>query len=110
MIHLAFWVALAAAGLLSGALAVRWHSREARLPAKLDTLLLVAAASGVIAWFAQAGSILANASGNVLLNAYVPYGATAITRLATLWATLPGAALTLAALLLVTAALARFDA
>lgn len=101
---LAQWAALVLAGLVAGTFASRWNApdRESRAG---ESLLLAAAAAAVIAWFANAGSLIGGAASNQLLTAYVPIDVEPGYRLAILWATLPGAALTFGVALLVRASL-----
>src|SRR5688572_18369533 len=102
---LAVWAALVLTGILAGTLVSRWRGRERTLSPRIESLLLAAAAGGVIAWFAQAGALIGNSATHDLLAAVVPIETKAGLRLAVLWATLPGAALTMAVALLVAAAL-----
>ena len=102
---LALWAALILVGLLAGTVASRWNARHANVPGG-EKLLLTAAAAGVIAWFANAGSLIGGSASNSLLKAYVPIDVEAGYRLAVLWATLPGASLTFAVALLIIASLA----
>lgn len=102
---LALWAALALSGLATGALMSRWNSTAAGVPPRLDGILLAGAAASVVAWFANAGALLSNSGSSALLTAYVPIDASAAFRLSVLWATLPGAALTLGALALICAVL-----
>lgn len=101
----ALWIALLFTGLLTGTLVARWNAGDSRVPPAMDGLLLAAAAASTVAWFASAGSLIGSSSANELLNAYNPVEGGPGFRLALLWATLPGAALTSAAALLVVAAL-----
>lgn len=100
---LALWAALILVGLLVGTVASSWNARHADV--RGERLLLGAAAAGVIAWFANAGSLIGGSASNSLLKAYVPIDVETGYRLAVLWATLPGASLTFAVALLVTASL-----
>ena len=59
----------------------------------------------VVAWFANAGSLIGNSPTNALLQARVPIESGPGYRLAVLWATLPGGGLTFAASLLIVATL-----
>ena len=102
---LAQWAALVLAGLVAGTFVSRWNERGPD-PRAGEPLLLAAAAAAVIAWFANAGSLIGGAESNQLLRAYVPIEVEPGYRLAVLWATLPGAALTFATALLVRASLA----
>lgn len=101
----ALWLALLLTALLTGTLLAAWNARDERLPERVERLLLAAAAAGVVAWFANAGSLIGTASGIPLLDARVPVAVGPGYRLAVLWATLPGAGLTFAAALLVVATL-----
>ena len=102
---LALWAALILVGLLVGTVASRWNARDAGVRGG-ERLLLAAAAAGVIAWFANAGSLIGGSASNSLLKAYVPIDVETGYRLAVLWATLPGASLTFAMALLVIGSLA----
>jgi hypothetical protein len=102
---LAVWAALVLTGLLTGTLASRWNESDRGHSPQIEKLLLAAAAAGVVAWFANAGALIGASPANDLLAAYLPIDAEAGFRLAVLWATLPGASLTLATILLVSAAL-----
>jgi hypothetical protein len=101
---LALWVSLILTGAVLGTFASRWHAADASVRGA-ENLLLAAAAAGVIAWFANAGSLLGGATSHPLLTAQVPIDVRPGYRLAVLWATLPGCALTVAVALLVLAAL-----
>ena len=102
---LALWVAVILTGILAGTFAIRWN--ESRPIDRLsETLIFGAAAAGVVALFAHAGALLGGGT-DVLYTANVPIPVNTGFRLAVLWATLPGAALSLAVILLVRAALAR---
>lgn len=103
---LAVWAAFVLAALLTGALISRWSSAEHASFPRVEGLVLAAAAAGVVAWFAQVGALMGNSASNELLAAYVPIATTPGFRVAVLWASLPGACLTLAMMLLVLAALA----
>lgn len=102
---LAVWPALVLAALLTGALIARWSSGEQAPSPRLEGLVLAAAAAGVVAWFAHLGALIGNSTSNELLAAFVPIATPALIRVAVLWATLPGACLTFAVILLVLAAL-----
>jgi hypothetical protein len=102
---LALWAALGLVGLLAGMFASRWNAAESHVRGG-EGMLLAAAAAGVIAWFANAGSLIGGSASNNLLNGHVPIDVEPGYRLAVLWATLPGAALTFAVALLVGASLA----
>lgn len=101
----AVWATLVLAALLTGALSARWNSGERAPSRRVEGLLLTAAAAGVVAWFAQVGALIGNSTSNELLAAFVPIETPAGFRVAVLWATLPGAVLTFAVVLLVWAAL-----
>jgi hypothetical protein len=101
---LALWIAVILTGILAGTFAVRWN--ESRPLDRLgETLIFGAAAAGVVALFAHAGALLGGAT-DALYTANVPIPVNTGFRLAVLWATLSGAALSLALILLVRAALA----
>jgi hypothetical protein len=103
---MALWAALIIVGLLAGTFASRWNAPGS--PRRGDeALLLSAAAVGIVAWFANAGSLIGGAASNRLLTAHVPIDVEPGLRLAVLWATLPGAALTFAVALLARASLAE---
>ena len=102
---LAVWAALVLTGILAGSLASRWRTPDRTLSPRIEGLLLGAAAAGVVAWFAQAGALFGNSAAHELLAAFVPIETKVGLRLAVLWSTLPGGALTMAVALLVTAAL-----
>ena len=102
---LALWATVILVGLLVGTVASRSSARHADAPGG-ERLLLTAAAAGVIAWFANAGSLIGGSASNSLLKAFVPIDVETGYRLAVLWATLPGAPLTFAVALLVIASLA----
>jgi hypothetical protein len=97
------WATVGITGLVAGLLWPRPHhpSRFA-LAGKLN---LAAAAAVVVAWCATAGQILGGPSSSIWISAYVPLHVAPGFRLAVLWATLPGAALSMATALLVTLAL-----
>ncbi len=98
------WLALAATALAFGIGAGRWPERSS--PSRLaDVLLLVAAGATIVSWSATAGTLLGNGQPPALLAASVPIRVGPVYRLATLWSTLPGAALTAATLLLAAVAL-----
>jgi hypothetical protein len=100
---LALWVAVILTGIVAGTFAIRWN--EPRPIDRLtESLILGAAAAGVVSLFAHAGALLAG--NDPLYAATVPIPVNAGLRLAVLWATLPGAALSLAVILLARAALA----
>jgi hypothetical protein len=101
----AAWAALILTGILTGTLVSRWSAPERSLPRSIEGLLLGAAAAGVVAWFAQVGALIGNAASNPLLTAFVPVEMSPGFRVAVLWGTLPGGALTFAVSLLVAAAL-----
>lgn len=101
---LAAWVALILSGVVAGASAARWNAPSSfRAPG--EGVVLGAAAAGVIAWCAQAGTLLGGTMENRLLDAFVPTSVPAGTRLAALWSTAPGSALTLATVIMVWSAL-----
>lgn len=102
---LAAWAALILTGILTGTLVSRWSSSGRTLTPRLEGLALGAAAAGVIGWFAQVGALFGNAASNPLLTAFVPLDTRPGFRVAVLWGTLPGGALTFAVSLLVIAAL-----
>lgn len=102
---LALWAALALSGLSTGALAARWNSSGTGIPPRIEGLLLAASAAAVVAWFAHAGALLTNSASSPLLAAYVPVDVPAGFRLAVLWSTLPGAAMTLGGAALIGAVL-----
>ena len=99
----ATWTAIVLSGLASGMLLSRWRD-HAQLSTPMERLLLACAAAGVVGWCANAGVLAANSSASGLLTAHVPIETGPGVRLAVLWATLPGAALTLGVLLLIVAA------
>ena len=101
---LALWASLILTGAVAGTFASRWNA--AAMARGAESLLLAAAAAGVIAWFANAGALIGGATTNQLLVAHVPIDVRPGYRLAVLWATLPGGALTVAVALLVRASLA----
>ena len=101
---LAAWAALILTGILTGTLVSRWSAPERTLPPRIEGLVLGAAAAGVVAWFAHVGALLGNSASNPLLTAFVPVETSPGFRVAVLWGTLPGAALTFAVSLLVLAA------
>ncbi len=103
---LAVWAALILTGILIGILATRWHEPARAHSPRVERLVLAAAAAGVVAWFAEVGALIGNAASNPLLRAFVPVQTRPGFRVAVLWGTLPGSALTFAVLLLVVAALA----
>jgi hypothetical protein len=100
---LALWATLALTGVLAGTFLSRW--KAAGTSSRVEGLLLAAAAAGVVAWFAQAGSLIGSSAASDLLTAYVPIEVTTGLRLTVLWATLPGGALTFAVTMLVAMAL-----
>ena len=102
---LALWASLILTGAIAGTFASRWRVTDVTVRGA-ENLLLAAAAAGVIAWFANVGSLMGGATTNPLLMAHVPIDVRAGYRLAVLWATLPGGALTVAVALLVRASLA----
>ena len=101
-----FWIAVVLTGLTVGLLASRWDDRGAP-SRRIEGLLLAVAAAGVIAWCSNAGVLLGGfaSSSSELLTAFVPIDVGAAYRLAVLWATIPGATLTFAVVLLVWTAL-----
>jgi len=101
----AIWVAIALTGLATGTVASRWGDPRAPLSPLIDGLLLAGAAASVIAWSAIAGGLLGAATPSAFLSAYVPIGIGPGFRLAVQWATIPGASLTIAAILLIWTAL-----
>lgn len=104
------WAAIVLAALTTGILGSRWSTPDTRLPRLVEGLLLGAAAAAVIAWFSNAGAVLASPGTNALLGAYVPIEVGPAFRLGVLWATLPGASLTFASILLVWTALSGANA
>lgn len=102
---LAAWAALILTGILTGTLASRWSVPDRTLTSRMEGLVLGAAAAGVVAWFAQVGALIGNAASNPLLTAFVPVETSPGFRVAVLWGTLPGGALTFAVAMLVVAAL-----
>lgn len=98
------WVALAAAGLAVGLGAGRWQG-AAPASRLTDLVLLLAAGATVVSWSATAGTLLGGGQQPALFTANVPVTVGPAWRMATLWSTLPGAALTTAMLLLAGAAL-----
>ena len=98
------WVAIVLAGLATGTLAARWKENGGALPRATEGFLFAAAAAAVVAWCSHAGALLGGSS-SAFGRAVLPIEAAAGYRLAILWATLPGAALTLAMILLVRTAL-----
>ncbi len=103
------WAAIVFAALTTGMLASRWGNPDARVPKLVEGLLLGSAAAAVIAWCSHAGALLASPSTNALLASSVPIETAPFSRLGVLWATLPGAALTFATVLLVWTALSGAD-
>ena len=101
---LALWASVVLTGVVAGTFASRWRAPHGRLRGD-EGFLLAAAAAGVIAWFANAGSLIGSPTASPLLIAHVPIDVQPGYRLAVLWATLPGAALTLGVALLVRASL-----
>ncbi len=100
----ALWSALVLAGLSTGLLASRWSTQATALDPRAGFVLLLAAGAAVVSWSAQAGLLLASAAPPPLLTAAVPVDVAPGYRLAVLWATVPGAAITVATSLLVAAA------
>jgi hypothetical protein len=101
-----FWIAVVLTGLAVGQLGSRWNDGGAT-PRRIERVILAAAAAGIVAWCSHAGALLGGfASSNHLLAAFVPIDVGPVYRLSVLWATLPGAALTLAVVLLAWTALA----
>jgi hypothetical protein len=101
---LALWIAVILTGILAGTFAMRWNDSRP-IDRLSETLIFGAAAAGVVALFAHAGALLGGGT-DALYTANVPIPVNTGFRLAVLWATLPGAALSLAVILLVRAALA----
>jgi hypothetical protein len=101
----AIWAALALTGLATGTVASRWGDPRGLSSPVIDGLLLAGAAAAVIAWCAIAGVLLSAAAPSAYLSANVPIAAGPGFRLAVLWATMPGASLTIAVILLVWGAL-----
>jgi len=99
------WTALVLTALLAGTLASRWRDARRGVSPRIEALLLASAAACVVSWCANAGELAGDFSSNELLAAHVPIAAAAGFRLAVLWATLPGGALTLAMILLIWSAL-----
>jgi len=99
------WAALILTGILTGTLVSRWSALERTPGPRSEGLLLGAAAAAVVAWFAHVGALIGNAASDPLLTAFVPVETSPGFRLAVLWGTLPGGALTLAVSLLVVATL-----
>jgi hypothetical protein len=102
----AIWAAIVLSGLATGTQLSRWSDPDRGVSRQMEKLLLAGAAAGVVAWCATAGSLAGSSSAHDLLTAYVPIDVGPGFRLAVLWATVPGAALTFAAIILVWAALA----
>lgn len=100
------WAAIVLAGLVAGLIAPRSQSLHPVHLARAEGLLLAGAAAAVVAWCATAGEILGAPASSALLSAFVPIDVEPGFRLAVLWATLPGAALTLGTVLLVSLAIA----
>ena len=101
-----FWIAVVLTGLAVGLLSSRWNHGGAT-PRRIELLILASAAAGIVAWCSHAGALLGGfASSNQLLAAFVPIDVGPVYRLSVLWATLPGAALTLTVVLLAWTALA----
>src|SRR4026209_2638862 len=88
---MALWAALTFVGLLAGTFVSRWNAPQSARRGD-EALLLSSAAVGVVAWFANAGSLIGGSASNHLLTAHVPIDVEAGYRLAVLWATFPGAA------------------
>ena len=102
---LALWVAVILTGIVAGMFAIRWNEPRS-IDRLTESLILGAAAAGVVSLFAHAGALLGSAGTDALYAATVPIPVTTGLRLAVLWATLPGAALSLGVILLARAALA----
>jgi hypothetical protein len=101
----AIWAAIALTGLATGTAASRWGDPRGPSSSVIEGLLLAGAAAAVVAWCAIAGGLLSAAASSAYLSAHVPIDTGPGFRLAVLWATVPGAALTVAAILLVGSAL-----
>jgi hypothetical protein len=99
----ALWVAVALAGLSAGILAS--SPRQGRRSGLLEAALLGAAAAVVASLCARAGQVLGGSPSHPWVAAWVPIDAGPLARMAVLWATLPGATLTAATILLVWLAL-----
>jgi hypothetical protein len=99
------WAALILTGILTGALVSRWSALERTPGPRSEGLVLGAAAAAVVGWFAHVGALIGNAASDPLLTAFVPVETSPGFRLAVLWGTLPGGALTFALSLLVAATL-----
>ena len=105
-----FWIAVVLTGLAVGLLGSRWNVGGAT-PRRIELLILAAAAAGIVSWCSHAGALLGGfASSSQLLAAFVPIDVGPVYRLSVLWATLPGASLTLAVVLLAWTALAAAKA
>ena len=101
----AIWAAIALTGLATGTVASRWGDPRGPSASVIDGLLLASAAAAVIAWCAIAGGLLSEAASSAYRSAYLPIETGPGFRLAVLWATVPGASLTIATILLVWSAL-----
>jgi len=101
----AIWAAIALTGLATGMVASRWGDSRVPMSPLIDGLLLAGAAASVIAWSAITGGLLGAATPSAFQSAYVPIDIGPGFRLAVLWATIPGASLTIAATLLIWTAL-----
>ena len=95
----ALWGAIALTGLVAGILAP--SVRGGRPPALVEGFLLAAAAVSVAGLCARAGQVLAASLSNPWLVAWLPIDAGPLAKVAVLWATVPGASLTAATILLV---------
>jgi hypothetical protein len=99
------WSAIVLTGLVAGLLAPLGRTASGLPPARAEGLLLAAAAAAVVAWCAVAGEILGAPASSALVSAFVPMDVGPGFRLAVLWSTRPGAALTFGTVLLVCLAL-----
>lgn len=99
----ALWIAVALTGLSAGMLAS--SPGQGRRSGVLEASLLAAAAAVVASLCARAGQVLGGSPSHPWVAAWVPIDAGPLARMAVLWATLPGAALTAATILLVWLAL-----
>ena len=93
------WTAIVLTGIAAGMLAPWWR-RDGR-PAFVESVLLAAAAASVAALCARAGQLISGSLSNPWLASFVPIEVGPLSRLAVLWATLPGGALTASTILLV---------
>lgn len=103
----AIWAALTLTGLATGTAASRWRDSRGPSSPAMDGLLLASAGAAVIAWCAIAGVLITATAPSAYLSANVPVATGPGFRLAILWATIPGASLTIAVILLVWTTLSR---